>query len=204
MLCPAMPRRLSARAALALPFLQRMAAAPRELRRAPSGELRAVLSIHSVDSGAGAEDPNPARNPCVPISEGGASAGSSDRVDADSAMGSQLAGLGLGLGSGGGAGRATAAAAAVKARLSRASAAIALAAGRGYKAPPPPEKRGWPPAFLRLHACIGCAPVRSGCVVACAFVCLCFVPTQIVSLIASSTGMAGQLRELMQTQLCTV
>lgn len=158
-----MPRRLSARAALALPFLQRMAAAPRELRRAPSGELHAVLSIHSVDSGAGAEDPNPARNPsCAPISEGGASAGSSDRVDADSAMGSQLAGLGLGLGSGGSSGRATAAAAAVKARLSRASAAIALA-GRGFKAPPPPEKRAWPPAFLRLHACIGYARARSGC-----------------------------------------
>ena len=161
-----MPRRLSARRALALPFLQHMAAAPRELRRAPSGELHAVLSIHSVDSGAGGEDPNPARNPCGPISEGGASAGSSDRVDADSAMGSQLAGLGLGFGSGGSSGRATAAAAAVKARLSRASAAIALAAGRGYKAPPPPEKRGWPPAFLRLHACIGCGRHCSGHVVA--------------------------------------
>ena len=97
LLCPAMPRRLSARAALALPFLQRMAAAPRELRRAPSGELRAVLSIHSVDSGASADE-NPARNLCAPISEGGASAGSSDRVDADSAMGSQLGRVGARVG----------------------------------------------------------------------------------------------------------
>ena len=163
MLCPAMQRRVSASAALALPFLQRMAASPRELRRAPSGELHAVLSIHSVGSGPCAEEypgRSPCANPIAPISEGDASAGSSHRVDADSAMSSQLAGLGLGLGSSSSNGRATAAAAAMKARLSRASSAVALAAGRCYKAPPPPETRGWAPAFLRLHACIGCARLR--------------------------------------------
>ena len=158
LLRPCVRERLSAPDALQLPFLARMRAAPRELRRAPSGGLEAVLSAHSARSLARSGSPLPPRASTglgSPRSgadgEAGASSGSlTDRVDRDSAMGSQPAGLG--------AGRAAALAAAMKARLGR--------GGRAAAPPPPlpgrcqpaaPEKRSWTIAFLRLQ-CIGCAP----------------------------------------------
>ena len=129
LLRPCMRERLSAPDALQLPFLARMRAAPRELRRAPSGGLEAVLSAHSARSLARSGSPLPPRASTglgSPRSgadgEAGASSGSlTDRVDRDSAMGSQPAGLG--------AGRAAALAAAMKARLGR---------GGRAAAPPPP------------------------------------------------------------------
>lgn len=183
MLRPAMHERLTAPAVLTLPFLQRMAAEPRQLRRAPSGLLEGVLSMHSVqsmDSLNGAAAPSttqiPGKSlftpaPALDEGEATASAASTERMDRDSAMGSlHPAGLGLGLRPG--SGRAAQYTAAVKARLGRASNAVAIAAAKARLSrasnaialaavgchPVVPEKRGWAPGFFRFPGCIGCAP----------------------------------------------